>query len=240
MAEFRVVSARRGFDFVIDDVNLLMLSTPAVQSAMRESFGFSNVAVGQPPPTFGPVLPISGPGGVGLESGAATIDKHVIPIRFIYFEPTRVVIDIGAPSSFIDPVYQQVRKILDAFPSADNQPVLGKAMSVNDQSEISFRTTIDLSAAMPSGFLAIFMRYAPRLSPEVKWGASLALQPIRPSEAYGLQPVQFGIETRLGTTPDQQVLYSAAPLDTDRHKKFLIDLEHELAALPAARRSRSR
>src|SRR5215467_7175347 len=96
-----ILTARRSYEFTADAIRLSALSTMQVQAHVRASFSFQSSAVGTPMPTFGPIVGTTPPGVVFDWGTFTSEDGSLTPIRFIHFEPTRVVIDLSAHSSYI-------------------------------------------------------------------------------------------------------------------------------------------
>ncbi len=103
-----------------------MLSVAEVHQQIWQYFSFQVVQIASPVQTFGP-FPNTIPPGVVLDYGTTqTPEKSPTPIRFLYFEPGRIVIDVAGPSSAIDWTFRQLQRVLSEILSPDRSPVIGE------------------------------------------------------------------------------------------------------------------
>ncbi len=160
MAEnVKLLSARRAYEFGPDDIRLTILTTQTVQARLRERFAFTVAAVGTPIPTFGPVTGALPPGLV-FNTGSYTTDSgHIIPIRFLHFEATRIVIDVAGTSEDVGHVYSELRRAIDELGPEDASKVLGEPTHIHDQSEITWRPAFDLASILRPELLAAFREF---------------------------------------------------------------------------------
>ena len=235
MKNFRIISARRAYEFGPDDVRLSMLTLPQVQARIQQTFHFQVAQIGTPAPTFGPVPPTIPP-GVIFDFGAYVTDRQEpIPIRFLHFEQRRVVIDIAGRSSTLDDVFLTLQRILDELKSSDGASTLGPVKRVLDYSEV----TAELSFS-PDLILA------PKLRNLLKQENSPALAPSGqvllptiimvgsdPSQEFnGFDQNSFGVyhlALRAGTLPDEKIYFSSAPISSEKHELYLEGMEAALS-----------
>lgn len=237
--DVKILSSRRGYEFPVDELRLTMLSLAPVASAIQQAFNFQSAAVGTPSPTFGPVQETL-PAGLILQNGAwlAPSDQQIVPIRFINIEPRRIVIDIAGSSRYLDDVYSAVKDIFSRVKAPDGTPVVGNSSGTLDYSELTARLDVT-----PDAWLSAPLRHALRKGLHLDdHDESLILLPTITAQAVPPKQefpgviasnknfLQFAL--RAGSTPDDPVYFSAAPLDTDAHLIYLEDLERAMRRNP--------
>jgi hypothetical protein len=231
-SSLKLIVARRSYEFPPDELRLSLITTQPVMDVLRTTFSFGNVQIGQPMPIISDV-PRTIPPGLVLDNGHIVVSAgQVVPIRFIHFEPRRVIIDVAGASTAIDAIYAILRQILEGLQAADGSPAMGELQAVIDYSELTFHAD-----TAPINFLAPKLRKAMVKHIDHTVDTSLVLVPsIRvtaqaPSEDYpgALNPwgerSLFVLEHRAGTKPEDGILYSAASLDTDAHLAYLRELQ---------------
>lgn len=223
----KLLAARRAYEFGPDDIRLTLLATQAAQALLRERFGFSVAAVGTPMPTFGTVTATLPP-GVVFDTGSFTTEAgEIIPIRFLHFEATRVVIDLAGATESIDQVYSELRRTLNAFKAGDGAEVLGVPVRVLDLSELTWRPAFDPGALLKAELLNLFHEFgnpSPGLVPlpsiGAQWGSDT-----EPYQGAITTAGQFTLQVRAGSRPVDRILFSSAPLSTARHVAYIERLE---------------
>ena len=219
-----------------------MLSLPAVITQIQQLFQFQAAQVGTPPETFGPVPATFPPGLVFAQGQFISEDQQLVFIRTLAIEPRRIVIDVSAPSSAIDPIASLLMQIAASFQSPDGSPVIGQPQRVLDHSELAF----DWPAT------ALQSAYAPALweliGSQIMVPSGIDHVQVVPTVSFYLQPAEadfsgvtntghglLQLAPRAGTTPDGGHYFSRAPLPTDAHIAYLEALERSLQGSLSAR-----
>ena len=220
---FRVLGARRAYQFPPDAIRLTVLTLPAVVAAVRGAFGFGGAQVGMPLPLFGDIPSTIPPGVVFNYGSYSSADGKTIPIRLLHFEPFRVVIDVAYTSDAIEPIFQYLRQVLVPFSAPDGGAAIeGEPASILHHSELTFRLAVDplvwLGRA-PWGDL-----FHPLAADEAII-ATVSLAKVRrqaPLAPMGVaSPSVATIELRQGSRPGDGAFYSAAPMPTSDHQAAL-------------------
>lgn len=230
----KLITSRRAYEFRMDDLRLSLLCMPKVQEQIRQAFSFQAGGLATPQPTFGPVVATVPPGlvfNVGLWEGP---EGPEIPIRFLHFEPTRIVIDVAGPSSTIDSIFRGLCTIVGDLAASDGSPAIGGVQRTLDYSEFSGQFSFDLVELFTSHVRDLFVRTA---SSGEQDGAPMAVVPTivmhthRADEEYAGIPGEsrlLQISVRAGTRPADGVSFSSAPLGSEVHREYLSQLEEAL------------
>jgi hypothetical protein len=237
----KILSARRAYEFKQDDLRLTILTTPAVQQYISQAFGFQMAQTATPMQTFGPVPQTLPPGAVfnfgtiPFPEGAAT------PIRYLHFEPRRVVIDVAGPSSAIDAMFAQLATMLEGVSTPDGSPVMGTPERVLNYSEITHPAPFNPSVllAPPARDVVQDALDSSELNssnglmivPSIHVGVIRASEEFHGSASIPPDLRNFVYEIRSGTRPQDRVYFSAAPLTTDAHLSYLGKVEAVMALL---------
>lgn len=230
LGKVNLLSSRRSYELPGDRLRLTMVTVAETIQAIRGTFGFQFAQVANPMPTFGTVPPTIPPGVVFNYGRIVGQPPTVTPIRYIHFEPQRIVIDVAGPSDAISPIYAGLREILTPVRMPDGTEVIGEPVAVLDYSEITIQPPLSLETLFAPRITALFrkqlrVRGTKRFQTVVP---QLAVQPLESGATYGLEdPGETGIlrlELRAGTRVDEQVWFSGAPLDSDGHVKYLESL----------------
>jgi len=231
----RILSARRAYEFQLDDLRLTLLSVAEVRQRIEASFTFQASEIGTPMETFGPV-PKTLPPGLVFNWGAVPFPEGAItPIRFLHFEQRRVVIDVAGPSSAIDLIFEHLRQILADLRAPDGTPAIGEPVSKMDTSEIVAHLDFPQAALLPPAVRAVFERM---LGASEGNGANVPMPMLRVHGAasgkeYAGTPTRthqvFSFDLRAGNLPEARIYFSSAPLDTDAHLAYLRELESALS-----------
>lgn len=238
MDDMKILAVRRAYEFAQDDLRLTVLSVVQVAEHIKQAFGFQGYAFGTPIPTFGDV-PATLPPGIVFYSGVwLSPDHQVSPIRLMNFEPRRIVIDVTSSSSAIDGVFSRLQDTLGEIRAPDGAPAIGTPRRIRDYSEVSAHFRFPLKDLLASPIQRALERATetarmekPLLQP------TIFCEVVDPKEEYaGLSAVtsksfQFGIRT--GTPPEENVYFSAAPLDLASHMAFLESIEESFVPSPA-------
>lgn len=233
-SDLKLLTSRRAYEFGMDQLRLSLLCTPQVQEQIGQTFTFQAGGLGTPPPTFGPVFVTMPPGlvyNVGSWQGS---NGSTTPIRFIHFEQRRLVIDVAGPSSVIDPIYQALRELVKDLAIADGSPAIGKVERTLDYSEFSGRFSFDfeeLLAPAARDFLRRATNPREQIDDSMVVVPALAMHRHRGDEDYEgtvAESRQLTLTLRAGTRPEDRVGFSGAPLDSEAHHQYLIQLEEAL------------
>lgn len=225
----KLLSARRSYEFPPDELRLTALSVQEVLEAIRDTFRFHIAEIATPQATFGPVLATLPP-GIVFNFGHITVkDDELVFIRYLHFEPQRIVIDVAGPSSAIDAIYERILLLANKHRAPDGSLVIGQVKGIIDRSDISARFSFELAAMLAPRLHQLFIKHMPRtltrndvLLPTLVAGSCHAMQEYQGQSA---NPFAFNLDMRGGHSPDSKIYYSAAPLDTDAHIAYLHDLE---------------
>ncbi len=241
--DVNVIVSKRSYEFRPDDIRLSILSLANVQDYLRQTFQFSEAALGSPPPTFGAVTP-SFPPGLIFNFGAWTDDEgQVTPIRFLYIETQRIVIEVSGTSEIIDAVFRRLQEAIGAIEETTHRSALGEPLMVRDYSEIVLSLAFPPHAIFNEAIVPLLSRAATMQDTREE---NMAVVPIinvqlqAPNRPYignsFPSPTMVQLVLRVGTPPEEQIYYSAAPLDSSAHLAYLTDLQNVLSpalALPA-------
>lgn len=236
VANAKLLSARRAYEFAPDDIRLTLLSTRDVVDFLREQFGFQQAIVGTPMDTFGPVPPTIPPGLVFNYGTSAVEDVGPAPIRLLHVEPRRIVIDVAGPSSVLDPTFAVLRAMLSELRSPDGAPAIGDPVRTRDYSELTvefqFPTMSLLLPSIRAEFESIAAARMTSNGPgpsRTGTAISIVAQQVPddqefPGNARGTHHA-LSLEPRAGTMLSDRIYFSSAPLDTDAHLAFLGRIE---------------
>jgi hypothetical protein len=231
-----ILIARRAYEFHPDHLRLTLLSTAAARETVQQRFGFTTSAVATPPPSFGPIANTLPPGVVFNVGSIVSRDGTIIPIRFLNFEPTRVVIDTSTPSSYLDEVWTALTDALSEIHGGGGMTALAAPQDVRDYSALSAESEADLSFLIPTALQAAVNSALGVSVQERTLVPTMFLQPVATAVKYdGLivdDPSSFQISLRAGSFPTERLLFSGAPLDTDSHAQYLALLEQNLRGGP--------
>lgn len=233
---FKIIRSSRSYEFAQDENRLTMLTTQLIQERLVEEFRFQSAQVGSPSPTFGPV-PATFPPGMVFDLGYHHDDDgHVVPIRFIHFELRRVVIDTAGSSTQIDGIWNKIRSVIDELLFADGTSALGDYVDIRDYSEITFKCHLTVDDLLPEPWASTVPMIAELSDPSGIIVPSLWFRPIPGDEEFpGISSSdlrQFQFSVRAGTKPSDGIYFSAAPLSTTLHQKYLQALVKGLETHP--------
>ena len=247
VADLRILSARRAYEFAPDELRLTLLSNASFIDHFQETFSFAEAVIHHPPETFGAV-PATMPPGLVFEHGVMELTEgNPTPIRRIHFEAQRLVIDIAGPSSSIDHIYSAIRQMLVDVRAPDGSPALGEPRrQVLDYSEMVARLNMGPAAMLSTAMCQLFVDASGHEAETGEWIAvprwEMHVQPT--DSEYGPSTVPphrtFRLALRPGTRPSEQRFFSGAPLDTDAHLAMLGRLETLLGDDEVSGRSKKR
>jgi hypothetical protein len=172
---------------------------------------------------------MTNPPGLVLIQGLIPGDQdHLVTIRLISIEASRVVIDVAAPSEYIDVAFDHLTTTLGEFSGPDGRHPIGEPARILDYSEIVFGSKGVLEHIIARPVVDIVNQYRKAkefpLIPSASFGTALA------HNGYDELPSheRFVVEPRLGTSPDSGLVYSAAPLDSTDHMQMFEAIETAL------------
>src|SRR6266853_4968356 len=149
LEDVKFLTGRRAYEFRPDDLRLSTISIKPIQDAIQALFSFQSSAIGTPMATFGEV-PLTFPPGVVFNTGVwKSPENKFVSIRFLHFEPRRIVIDVGGSSDALTSIYEQLELLLFSIQTVDGLPLIRKPESVLDYSEISARFPFSLDVIIP-------------------------------------------------------------------------------------------
>jgi len=233
--QIKVITSRRAYEFSPDDLRLSMLSIKPVQELIQQNFQFQASAYGTPFPTFGDV-PATIPAGLVFNTGAwLSAEEPIVPIRFLNVEQSRIVIDVGGPSTAITTIFDHLIGLLSQLHAPDGSPVIGEPKRFLDYSEITAHFPASLDTILKPSLQQVFSR-AIGMTDKSSHSVlipSLALQAYPDSEMLPAVPGAndsrvFTFTLRSGTRPEEHIYFSGAPLDSEAHLKYLAELEMAL------------
>lgn len=224
-----IITARRAYLFPVDAIRLTTLSTAGTPDVIQQYFGFKAAAIGTPQATFGEV-PVTMPPGLVFNLGSVQSSEGVpTPIRFIHFEPQRVVIDVAGPSSVIDEVYEQLRNLLSGVRTSDGSPVIGDPTDSTDYSEITARLGFAFSELVNESVLAVARQMFVSDEEGVEaLPTTLMFHVGDPSLAVDEPGRGQALQLRVGTRVDERMYFSVVGLPTDENLAWLEALDQRL------------
>lgn len=228
----KVLTARIGYEFTLDDLRLSMLCTNAIMQQIADTFKFRAFGVATPQATFGPV-PNALPAGAVFQLGTWAIpdNSQTVPIRFLNIELQRIVIDVAGPSSALSAIYQRLHEVVSSVTAPDGSPIIGKPVRTLHFSELSITLPIALDSILAPEVRALLTQYLPigrdddnaSLAPSFQVRRISDLSPFSGSLEAG-DGYTLTLSPRASISPDQRVVYSGAPLETERHIRFINEL----------------
>lgn len=230
----KILTARRAYEFRPDDLRLSVLSVTQVHQQIQQFFSFQVAVVGTPQQTFGTV-PSTMPPGVVMDFGTTqTPESTPVPMRFLHFEPRRIVIDVAGPSSAIDWTFEQLRDLFVNTPSPDGSPIIGEPEKIRDYSEIIVQYDFSFEDLVGGPLLELaketFGKEDHSVLPlSVKFRA-VDLEDEADPGKIGTMGFSQGnsIELRAGTRPSERTFYSVTELPTDKHLSWIEALDRRL------------
>lgn len=231
----KVLSARRAYEFRPDDLRLTVLSVAQVYQQIQQFFSFQVAAIGTPQQTF-EAVPNTMPPGLVLDFGTTQTPEGVpVPIRFLHFEPRRIVIDVAGPSSAIDWTFEQLQHILAQVQSPDGSPIIGEPSGTRDYSEIIVRYDFSFEDLVGGPLLElaqeIFGESERSVLPlSVKFRAVDPITEVDPGKiGFGGFSQGNSLELRAATRPEERSFFSVTELPTDEHLAWLEALDQRLS-----------
>jgi len=225
LSNIKILTNRISYECQVDDLRLSSLVTPRYIEAIKQQFNFHTAAVGPPIPTFGDVAATFPPGLVFNLGFFVGEEERVIPIRFMHFEQRRIVIDAAGSPTDLARIFAHLQFLFEDEDAFDGSPIIGGSGKLLSYSEITF--------SIPGGVNNLFRpNTLSAIRHTVKTERGSVLTPIvffviekEDQESRGVvinptnQMLQLSI--RAGTTPSDDIYFSGAPLDSDKHLELL-------------------
>ena len=233
LEQIKILTSRRSYEFRPDDLRLSMLSIKPVQDHIQKLFNFQGVIVGSPASTFGDV-PLTLPPGLVFTTGMCLLSENeqLTPIRFLNVEQHRIVIDVAGTSSIIDEIFDKLRDTLSELHAPDGAAIIAEPEKILNYSEITAHFTSPLDSILNNPLRKLLRKFA---SQDMDGNNSilvptLAIQAYPASQQLPAVPGAndnrvFTFAQRAGTRPEEQVYFSGAPLDSEKHMSYLEELE---------------
>src|ERR1700682_174194 len=227
-----VLGSRRSLEYRPDDLRLSMLSTPSIMEAVRQAFGFQQSQIGTPIPTFGDVQASLPPGVVFDVGSLVAQDGQPISIRFLHFEFARIVVDIAAPSQYLEEVFERLDVAVKTFSAPDGRPIIGSPYATADQSDVSAHLGFAPEVLVHPTLNALIRskNWSTMEGDEFLPSVSLRLQ----ATGSDFQPPRFAsdmwmLQLRGGTNAHDRQYFSSAPLRSDDHIALLERLDEAMS-----------
>jgi len=219
-------TARRSYEFGLDRVRISAVVTETVLQQVKSEFQFQIGTVASPVPTFGTVGAAIPPGVVFNYGSLSPTEGQIIPIRFIHFEPTRLVIDVAGRSSDIDKVYERLNDALSRTSLTVGQIIDGDPRAVKEYSELVATFDVSLEEAFVPNFRRTVAMHA--TGPDALLAVGVSLEWLLRGEEYNGTGIGYLLQPRAGRPLEEHSYFSSAPLSTEAHHSFLTALEREL------------
>lgn len=231
LEQVKILTSRRAYEFGPDDLRLSSVSIQPVQHQIQQLLNFQSSNIGSPLPMFG-VVQTTYPPGIVFNIGAwVHQEKYVVPIRFLHFEPNRIVIDIVGPTEAIDGIADRLFHFLSGLEAADGTPITGEPVRVLDYSEISTQLPYPLDVIIPRPLRRLFSKTTDITVSDKSMTLipSLVVQlsptnEVIPGIPSANDPHAFTLALRSGTRPDEHILFSGAPIRSEAHLAYLDEL----------------
>ena len=236
LQQVKILTGRKAYEFHPDDIRISTLSIKPIQEQLQNLFQFQASAMATPMATFGEV-PATYPPGFVFDMGVwlTPDEQQIVPIRFLHFEPRRIVIDVAGPSSTITPIYNHLQNFLSQLQAADGNPVIGEPRRILDYSEISAQFSEPLDAIFSPRIRKLLAKTMAESASgnEVVPVPTLVIQALSRGQEYAgtvnaNEPHSFTLSQRAGSSLSESVYFSAAPLDSEIHLNYLNELEEAL------------
>lgn len=227
MRDVVYMSTRRAYEFALDDIRLTLLSNRGVIQHIQQAFAFEVGMVGQPQDTFG-LVPGTFPPGLVFHFGVVPFpEQAATAVRAIYFEQTRIVIDVAGTSDTIDFVFTMLTDLLAEIRGHDGTPAIGVPIRTVDYTELRVTMPFEPTALLPAETLQVFTESLAGRADDAPAQLIPVLQVrmVNQGQAYagGSTPIfeGFTLDIRATTQPEDRFYYSGAPLDTNAHLAYL-------------------
>lgn len=228
--DVRILGAARSYEFKPDGIALASICARSVGQMINSAFQFSMGGIAGPPATFGPVPDTTPPGAV-FQEGTMEGDSSATPIDCLHVEARRIVIRVVGESSRIDGCYNKLVGLLGDVATGGGGPVLSTPDNVLNYSELSVRLSFRAVRLVAPRF-----RTAVREASKEAAKAKIEFFPLVggmvdvPNAEYpgDLSPgpwQRWVLAPRQGTKMSERTFFSAAPLDTQQHLRYLDRLE---------------
>jgi hypothetical protein len=211
-----LLSARRSYEFAVDDVKLTLLCLTSVLDAIRSKFQFAGTEIASPPSHFGMVLP-SNPPGVVLSFGITPFPEGSgTVVRNILIDSRRVVIDVAGPSEVLDPTFDLLKETVSGLLSAEGASPLGEVQRTMDYSEIVIKDPRILQVLFSPAALEI-LRQTDTSNPADVIIPSARFRIARTGAEYPgtiEDHLNIHFDYRAGSKIEDELIFCGAPMDS--------------------------
>ncbi|MCL4545137.1 MAG: hypothetical protein M1118_11170 [Chloroflexi bacterium] len=229
-----LISSRRSYEFLPDDLRLTFLTQPDIAARLRDALLFQVLQITMPPATFGEV-PVTFPPGLVLQYGTLKRGDRQVPLRFVHVEQRRIVIDLAGFPEDIDEVYDRLVHSIEGVTAADGTPVIGAAQRVRDYSELSCRMAIHPRKLTETLYPGALQDAQGRGETPATGVPYLGLRLIHPDQEFPGwvqgHADAYELSLRIGSPVADALWFSAAPLPYLKHVAHLERLEQVLLAI---------
>jgi hypothetical protein len=213
-----------------DDLRLSSLSTGEVPGLILTHFDFQNVNIGTPPQTFGEVPRTMPPGLVFSLGSSRTSGGPVTPIRYMNFEPNRIVIDVAGPSFVIDQIIDELRSLLSEFRTPDGSPLIGEPIDTLEYSEVSARLSVPFEDLLNKSLFAAAQQGFAEDGEELQaMPVTIIFQVGDPASPIQQPALGQALQVRAGTRVEERIYFSIAGLTTDDNLAWLEVLDDRVS-----------
>lgn len=231
LEQAKILTSRKAYEFRQDDLRLSSICLQPIQSRIQQLFNFQSSTIGAPLASFGEVIATYPPGAVFDLGAWVHEERHIVPIRFLHFEPNRIVIDVAGPTEAIDDIAAHLFNFLSELKAADESPVVGKPLKVLVYSEITAKFPDSLENLIPRPLRKVLSKTIPTetVGKPMRMIPSLSVQLFPANEVLSATPSisdphTFSLTLRSGTRPDERICFSSAPLSSEEHMLYLDEM----------------
>lgn len=228
LEQVKILTSRRAYEFGPNDLRLSSVSIQPVQHQIQQLLNFQSSAIGSPMPVFGEVRATYPPGIVFNIGAWVHQEEYIVPIRFLHFEPNRIVIDIAGPTEALDGIADRLFHFLSSLKAGDGTPIIGEPVRVLDYSEITAQLPYPFDVFIPRALRRLFNKTTGITASD----KSMVLIPsvvvqmfpadeVIPALPGANDPHAYTLALRSGTRPDEHILFSSAPIRSESHLVYL-------------------
>jgi hypothetical protein len=150
-------------------------------------------------------------------------------------EQCRVVLEVADGSDSIRGVFERLREVVEHAATGGRPVIDGAPIRIQDRSDITFPAWLSPAAVTNSEFLETWLRFAP--AEAASWAPTIVLTAPGETGKYpgnGTGVAEYVLQLRVGTSPEDLVVFSSAPLDSQAHHEYAVALMAVLGQVPPA------